>query len=99
MLRQRKIGQDKTFAVRDDDAPGIVLKQVSQVTEECEENQIGGNGMLGGGCVHVTDFQRSALLVGLKEERVTGLNPIKLGVIAATDTHSSTSGGVKESEG
>lgn len=94
----RKIGQDKTFAVRDLDAPGIVLKQVSQVTEECEENQMGGNGMLGGGCVHVTDFQRSALLVGLKEERVIGLNPIKLGVIAATDTHSSTSGGVKESE-
>jgi hypothetical protein len=94
----RKIGQEKTFAVRDDDAPGIVLKQISQVTEECEENQIGGNGMLGGGCVHATDFQRSALLVGLKEERVIGLNPIKLGVIAATDTHSSTSGGVKESE-
>ena len=94
----RKIGQEKTFAVRDDDAPGIVLKQISQVTEECEENQIGGNGMLGGGCVHATDFQRSALLVGLKEESVIGLNPIKLGVIAATDTHSSTSGGVKESE-
>ena len=50
------------------------------------------------GCVHATDFQRSALLVGLKEEQAIGLNPVKLGIIAATDTHSATSGGVKESE-
>jgi hypothetical protein len=35
--------------------------------------------------------------VGLKEEQDIGLNPIKLGIIAATDTHSATPGAVKES--
>ena len=40
-----------------------------------------------------TDFQRSALLVGLKEEQQIGLNPVKLGYIAATDTHSANPGG------
>ena len=93
----RTIGETKKFLIRDIDAPGIALKETSEVTVECQENQIGGNGMLGGGCVHATDFQRSALLVGLKEEKSIGLNPIKLGIIAATDTHSANSGGVKES--
>ena len=59
--------------------------------------RVGKNGMVGAGCVHPTDFQRSALLVGLKEEQAIGLNPIKLGIIAATDTHSANAGGVKES--
>jgi hypothetical protein len=54
--------------------------------------------MLGAGCVHATDFQRSGLLVGLKEEQQIGLNPVKLGVIAATDTHSANPGGLVESD-
>ena len=35
--------------------------------------------------------------MGLREEQTIGLNPIKLGIIAATDTHSANAGGVKES--
>ena len=54
--------------------------------------------MIGAGCVDETDFHRSALLVGLMGEEETGLNPIKLGVIASTDTHSANPGGVRESE-
>ena len=53
--------------------------------------------MLGVGYVDPTDFHRSALLVGLKEEQTTGFNPIKLGVIGSTDTHVSSAGNVKES--
>ena len=67
-------------------------------TTECEAGELGAYGMLGGGCVDESDFQRSALLVGLKEELSMGVNPIKLGIIAATDTHSANPGGIKESD-
>jgi len=94
----RHMGQNKTYATRDMSTSKLVVGEASEVTAECAEGTVGGNGMVGAGCVHATDFQRSALLVGLKEEQAIGLNPVKLGIIAATDTHSATSGGVKESE-
>ncbi|MDC0172244.1 DUF3604 domain-containing protein [Gammaproteobacteria bacterium] len=93
----RRIGENKTFMERDYSAEGLVMMTSSSVTKECDDDEIGKNGMVGAGCVHPTDFQRSALLVGLKEEQAIGLNPIKLGIIAATDTHSANAGGVKES--
>ena len=65
----------------------LLCRMFSIVTEECQEGEVGESGMLGAGCVHPTDFQRSALLVGLKQEQAIGLNPVKLGIIAATDTH------------
>jgi hypothetical protein len=94
----RRMGQNKTYTTRDMSSSTLVVGEATEVTAECAEGTVGANGMVGAGCVHATDFQRSALLVGLKEEQAIGLNPIKLGVIAATDTHSATSGGVKESE-
>ena len=94
----RRIGEKRTYTTREFTEDGLVAGEATEVTAECDEDSIGSNGMLGAGCVHATDFQRSALLVGLKEEQAIGLNPIKLGIIAATDTHSATSGGVKESE-
>jgi len=54
--------------------------------------------MLGAGCVHATDYQRSGLLVGLEEAQATGVNPVKLGVIASTDTHAATPGAVSEAD-
>ena len=66
-------------------------------TELCPADQYGTRGMFGAGCVGLTDFQRSALLVGLKEELRVGQNPIKLGVIASTDSHTGTAGAVTES--
>lgn len=93
----RHMGQNKTYATRDMSSSTLVVGEASEITAECAEGTVGGNGMVGAGCVHATDFQRSALLVGLKEEQAIGLNPVKLGIIAATDTHSATSGGVKES--
>ena len=95
----RRLGETKTYSTPDNSAPGpqISLITVSEVTEQCQPGEIGGNGMVGAGCVDATDFHRSALLVGLKEERAIGVNPIKLGVIASTDTHSANAGGAKES--
>ncbi len=94
----RRMGENRTYATRDFSTEGLVVGQASEVTAECEPGVNGSNGMLGAGCVHATDFQRSALLVGLKEEQKIGLNPVKLGVIAATDTHSANPGGLVESD-
>ncbi|MDB4077470.1 DUF3604 domain-containing protein [Porticoccaceae bacterium] len=94
----RRMGEDRAFATLGLVDSKLVMGEDSKVTIECPEGTSGSNGMVGAGCVHPTDFQRSALLVGLKEEQAIGYNPVKLGIIAATDTHSATSGGVKESE-
>jgi hypothetical protein len=93
----RRMGENKTYATRSFDENSLVVGQASTVTVECTADGERSNGMLGAGCVDPTDFQRSALLVGLKEEKTIGLNPIKLGIIAATDTHSATPGAVLES--
>ena len=91
----RPLGREATFAVRAADG-SFQLEGGSEFIRECEEDEVGNNGMLGAGCVHATDFQRSGLVVGLKEEQEIGVNPIKLGVIAASDTHSANPGNVAE---
>jgi len=91
------MGENKTYVTRSLNQGDLTMGQASEVTAECEPGETGSNGMLGAGCVHPTDFQRSGLLVGLLEEQSIGLNPVKLGTIAATDTHSSTPGAVIES--
>jgi hypothetical protein len=93
----RHIGKEKTYTTRTIADGALQLGQATELTIECTPGEEGSNGMLGAGCVDPTDFQRSALVVGLKEEVETGLNPIKLGVIASTDTHSATPGAVLES--
>lgn len=49
-------------------------------------------------CVAPADFLRGALRTGLAEWARTGANPFELGVIASTDTHTSTPGAVEERE-
>jgi hypothetical protein len=73
----------------------LTSTRVEVTTAECGD-ATGRDGMLGGGCVHVTDFLRSNLLVGLVDERRLGVNSAKLGVIASTDTHVSTPGATDE---
>lgn len=94
----RRMGEEKTYATRQMKNGELTVGQASEITSECAPNTVGGSGMLGAGCIHPTDFQRSALLVGLKEEQDIGFNPIKLGVIASTDTHTATAGGVSEAD-
>jgi hypothetical protein len=93
----RRMGEEKAYTTTSVEDGKMVVGNAVAVTMECEPGTTGNNGMLGAGCVHPTDFQRSALVVGLKEEQAIGLNPIKLGIIAATDTHSATPGAVMES--
>ncbi|MCP4040251.1 MAG: DUF3604 domain-containing protein, partial [bacterium] len=94
----RVMGRSESYITRDISESGVEMGETSQVTEECAEGAIGGNGMLGAGCVDETDFVRSGLLVGLKEEQQIGINPMKLGVIGATDTHAATPGAVMEDD-
>ena len=80
---------------------GVITEGVGETvipTEECEPKVPGSRGVLGAGCIDATDFLRSSLLVGLKEERRIGINPIKLGIVASTDNHSGTPGANKESD-
>jgi hypothetical protein len=95
----RFIGREEVYAVTNADAQGALdLGEAREVTRECAEGEIGSYGMLGAGCVDATDFLRSGLLVGLEEAQETGANPVKLGVIASTDTHSATPGAVAEAD-
>ncbi len=57
---------------------------------------VGSQGMTGAGCVSRRDFVRGALIAGLETEREIGVNPLKLGFIASTDTHNGTPGQVAE---
>ncbi len=94
----RFIGREEVYGVTRTDADGNVsLGEAREVTEECGD-EVGSYGMLGAGCVHATDFLRSGLLVGLEEADEIGLNPVKLGVVAATDTHAATPGAVEEAD-
>lgn len=93
----RHIGKLEEYSNREGSGADIRMVAASEVTEECDQGT-GENGMLGAGCVDATDYLRSGLLVGLAEENKIGLNPVKLGVIAATDTHAATPGAVSESD-
>jgi len=94
----RVIGRNETYLTRTGHGAQMVMGQTSEVTTECADGEVGGQGMLGAGCVDETDFVRSGLLVGLIEEQEVGLNPMKLGMIAATDTHTATPGAVAEND-
>ena len=93
----RKIGsRAKRINISLDGAKLVLeIENPAAETMECEEGY-GRHGMMGGGCVSVNDFLRTALLTGLAEEQEIGLNPVKLGVIAASDGHTTTPGSVKE---
>jgi Protein of unknown function (DUF3604) len=65
------------------------------ITEDCEDG-VDDGGMIDTGCVSRNDYLRGALLTGLDEEQRLGVNPLKLGVLASTDTHESTPGAVDE---
>jgi len=63
--------------------------------EDCGDD-IGLGGVMDLGCVSRWEFVRNALLVGLQEEERLGVNPYKLGIMASTDTHNVSPGGVAE---
>jgi hypothetical protein len=63
--------------------------------EDCEEGSCWG-ALMDRGCVARTDYIRYTLLEGLREQERIGVNPFKLGIIAATDQHNANPGDVEE---
>jgi hypothetical protein len=63
--------------------------------EDCEEGS-GWGALMDRGCVARTDYIRYTLLEGLREQKRIGVNPFKLGIIAATDQHNANPGDVEE---
>ncbi len=51
---------------------------------------------LGPDCLSPQSYARSALTLGLVEQRRIGVNPFKFGLVASTDTHNGLAGGVSE---
>jgi hypothetical protein len=49
-----------------------------------------------GECTSPRDFVREALTLGMRERQRLGVNPLRLGIIASTDTHNGTPGNVDE---
>ena len=65
------------------------LRAPSEVIEDCGETMGSGNMRLAG-CVSRFSYARYALSNGLAEQEKLGVNPFKMGIIAATDTHNAT---------
>jgi len=64
-------------------------------TEDCEEGT-GRGALMGQGCVSRLDYVRHVLVEGLREQERIGVNPYKLGIVAATDAHNANPGDVEE---
>ena len=58
--------------------------------------ETGTNGFSAEGCVSRLNFVRYALLEGLRQRDRLGMNALRLGIVAATDTHLGASGAVSE---
>jgi len=86
----------KTGKVWHEDGKLKYSKEVSNPTVYCEGDETGTGGMQGNGCLSKNDFYRTALLTGLSEQEKIGLNSVKLGASASTDTHMSIAGATRE---
>jgi hypothetical protein len=64
-------------------------------TEDCREGT-GVGALLDQGCISRLDFVRYALIEGLREQERIGVNPLKLGILAATDAHNVNPGDAEE---
>ena len=64
--------------------------------EDCGPDGAGFGALMDMGCVSRKDYIRYALLEGFREKERIGVNPFKLGIVAATDTHNANPGDVEE---
>lgn len=63
----------------------------------CFEGLLGDSMLhLGPGCISWSNYVRYALIEGLRQEQELGVNPLKYGITASTDTHNGTAGAVEE---
>lgn len=71
------------------------LRDPDEIVEDCPDGQQGG-GMLLKGCLSRHNYARYGLIEGLAQQQQRGINPLRYGLIAATDTHNATAGAVDE---
>ena len=64
-------------------------------TPDCEEGT-GAGALAGQGCVSRLDYVRNVLVEGFREQARIGVNPYKLGIVAATDAHNADPGSTEE---
>ena len=62
------------------------LRSPAEQIPDCGE-EFGSGGMMLQGCASRYSYVRYALTAGLSEQEKLGVNPFKLGIVAATDTH------------
>ena len=86
-----------------DDDPGCDFEKFEDVGFAGEEPGPCYDGSLadyvphrGPDCLHPLSYVRYALIAGLGEGERIGINPFKLGIVAATDTHNAAAGAVDE---
>ena len=65
------------------------LRAPTEAIEDCGET-MGSDNMRLVGCLSRFSYARYALSTGLSEQEKLGINPFKLGIIAATDNHNGT---------
>lgn len=63
--------------------------------DDCKEG-VGSLGMRLGGCMSRFDFVRHIFGAGLQEQKRLGINPYRMGVIGATDSHNGLAGYTEE---
>ncbi|MEM1114052.1 MAG: DUF3604 domain-containing protein [Pseudomonadota bacterium] len=71
------------------------LRHPGELAEDCGDG-VGSGAMTLGGCMSRYSYVRYAQIEGLREEQLVASNSLKLGVIAATDTHIGAPGAVAE---
>ena len=71
------------------------VRPPEEPVEDCGTG-FGTGGFRREGCMSRLSFVRYALLEGLRQAETLGVNPLKLGFVAATDTHLAAPGAVSE---
>jgi len=64
--------------------------------EDCGPDGKSFGALMDQGCVSRKDYIRYALLEGFREQKRIGVNPFKIGIVAATDAHNANPGDVEE---
>jgi hypothetical protein len=70
-------------------------EKIRGAISDCRD-KTGAGAVAGRGCQSRLDFVRYALIEGLAEAERIGINPIKVGFVAATDSHNGTPGDTEE---
>jgi hypothetical protein len=82
-------GIASVLGARDEFCDFEKLRPPTEPLADCGD-AVGSGGMMLQGCISRYSYLRYALAAGLTEHQRLGVNPFKLGIVAATDTHNGT---------